>query len=580
MRKPKRAGEHRTVPRWNCLYYRVIIAILAFLIGNILLISGAIAAQELPHFSRECLGEGVDCNYLFCIQPVYDQTHGYGLTADSTIHFRDTSRSKKTSNEGHPTLTKFPKSVPDEADFTAGWACDPNLASMADIVPEPLMRCSEESCLEGEERADSGLGRASEYSSSQSALPTEWNHLESSESDGPHPTQEIQLPAIRQSSPASEQRKEFRSKSVLQSTSHLELERILDHFQEIAQEGGWPIVPAGPNMKRGYRGERVAILRTRLKKTGDLDFSHQSTSDLFGAELELAVRKFQQRHGIDVDGIVGRKTLAALNVPVEARVEQIRLNIERLRESRFDFGRRFILINSASYELAVVEDGQTIIKMRAVVGRPDRPTPVFSGKMTYLVVNPYWDVPSSIAEEDILPKIRMNPDYLLEHNIKVFEVSEGRMVEVDPQNTDWQSVKADSFHYRLRPEPGPLNALGRVKFMFPNTFGVYIHDTSARELFEEPKRNYSSGCIRIEDPVDLAEYLLRGESEWSREKILATIDSGERRVVKLPEPIAVHLLYLTAWVDEGGSVQFRDDIYGRDSELSEGQASKIPISNS
>ncbi|MFX0203948.1 MAG: murein L,D-transpeptidase, partial [Candidatus Hodarchaeota archaeon] len=271
----------------------------------------------------------------------------------------------------------------------------------------------------------------------------------------------------------------------------------------IAKKGGWPIMPAGPALKKGARGNRVAILRALLKISGDLDCFGESPADFFGDAVEQAVRKFQKRHGLEVDGIVGPITLSALNVPVEKRMQQIRLNMERWREFPYDFGRRYILINTANYELKVVEDGQTIIKRRAIVGRPDRPTPVFSGEMTYLVINPYWYVPSRIATEDILPKIKANSDYLIEQKIRVFEVVEDQIVEVDRKSIDWSIVTGGSFPYKLRQEPGSMNALGRVKFMFPNRFSVYIHDTPARGLFEKTQRHFSSGCIRIEDPVDL-----------------------------------------------------------------------------
>lgn len=350
----------------------------------------------------------------------------------------------------------------------------------------------------------------------------------------------------------------------LPQPSDIRLKSALSRYQNIAEKGGWPAVPAGPLMKKNGRGRRVEILRSRLISADEFGYSMAKDFELFDVALEQAVRDFQKTHGLKADGIVGPHTLAALNVPVEERLRQIRVNVERWRQFSRDFGQRYILINTANFELKIVENEQTVASMRAVVGRPNRPTPVFSAEMTHMVLNPYWYIPSRIAREDILPKIRRDPEYLLQQNIRVFRVLDDRMLEVDREMIDWSMVTAGAFTYRLRQDPGPLNALGRVKFIFPNNFSVYIHDTPARELFRKTKRNFSSGCIRIEQPVDLAEYLLRSDSKLTREVIRAVLDSGGRQVVRLPKPIPVHIVYYTAWVDEKGTVQFRDDIYGRD----------------
>ncbi len=356
------------------------------------------------------------------------------------------------------------------------------------------------------------------------------------------------------------------------------LRNALARYQGIATKGGWPMVPNGPKMQEGDRDERVAALCRRFIAAGDFDRELHTNEDLFDDALEQALYRFQKRHGLDVDGVVGPATLAALNIPVEKRIRQIELNMERWRWLPQNLGKRYVLVNIANFELDVVENNQPVIVMLAVVGRPYRRTPVFSDKMTYLVLNPYWHVPPSIAIKDKLPLIRKDPDYLAKQNIKVFQGWGTEMKEIDPRTIDWSQVTAKNFKYRLRQEPGSMNALGQVKFMFPNKFDVYLHDTPSQELFAKTMRAFSSGCIRIQNPIELAEYVLQGNPKWTRENILSAIDKPVEQTVRLPEPIAVHLLYWTAWADEDGSIQFRNDIYGRDKRLCDALCKKPPTS--
>jgi len=340
-------------------------------------------------------------------------------------------------------------------------------------------------------------------------------------------------------------------------------------YREIAAKGGWPMVPHGSKMQKGDRSERILALSGRLIATGDLDRRFRNSEGLFDDALEQAVRRFQQRHGLEVDGVVGLSTLAALNVPVEERIRQIELNMERWRWLPRDFGQRYILVNIANFELDVVEDGKPLMIMHIVVGRPYRRTPVFSDKITYLVLSPYWHVPKNIAIQDMLSLIRNDTNYLAKHNIKVFQGLGTDTREIDAKTIDWSKVTAENFNYRFRQGPGPMNALGRVKFMFPNKFNVYLHDTPSRELFAKTERAFSSGCIRIEKPIELAEYLLRDDPQWTRDNILAVIDKLVEQTVPLPKLIPIHILYCTAWANEDGSIQFRNDIYGRDKLLDE-----------
>ncbi|KPK29188.1 MAG: hypothetical protein AMK69_07525 [Nitrospira bacterium SG8_3] len=347
------------------------------------------------------------------------------------------------------------------------------------------------------------------------------------------------------------------------------LKKAFQTYQDIMVMGGWPMVPAGVRMEKGDHGVRVKVLRSRLSISGDLDKLEEGHQDVFDETLEEAVRRFQERHGLTVDGIVGRATMAALNVPVEQRIRQIRLNLERWRWLPRDFERRYLLVNIANFELDVIEDGRVITTMRVVTGTRVRRTPVFTGRMTYMDLNPYWHIPPIIAKEDILPRLWKDPKYLARENIRVFQGWAAEAPQIDLESVDWSQVTPERFPFKLQQDPGPSNPLGRIKFMFPNKFDIYLHDTPARGLFNHATRSFSSGCIRIEKPIDLAAYLLRGQPEWTREKIVAAINSNKTQIVWIPEPIAVHILYWTAWVDQDGLIHLRDDIYGRDTPLDE-----------
>jgi L,D-transpeptidase YcbB len=341
----------------------------------------------------------------------------------------------------------------------------------------------------------------------------------------------------------------------------------LAHYRTIASHSGWPQVPAGPTMQMGDHDPRVKILRQRLWVTEELPHTaakEGKDAEWFDDAVEKAVRRFQQRYGLQADGVVGASTLAALNVPVEARMRQIAVNMERWRWLPRQLGRRYILVNIARFSLEVIEDAKPVMSMRIIVGKPYQSTPVFNAAMTHLVVNPSWHVPPSIAKEEILPLLRRDPGYLVRQNMRV---SQGGGGETDPRSINWLQVSAGNFPYRLRQVPGANNPLGRVKFLFPNQFSVYLHDTPNPELFSRTVRTFSHGCIRIEKPIDLAIYLLRDDPSWSRGKIRQAIARGLERTVSLPAAVPVYLLYWTAWVDEDGVVHFRDDIYQRDTSL-------------
>ncbi|MGD9333126.1 MAG: L,D-transpeptidase family protein [Desulfobacterales bacterium] len=345
------------------------------------------------------------------------------------------------------------------------------------------------------------------------------------------------------------------------------LRQALAEYRRIAEEGGWPVLDDGPNLGLGAEGPGVESLRKRLAVSGDLEPQDRPTQLGFDDGLEVAVKAFQYRHGLQIDGVVGKKTRQAMNVPVDQRIEQLIINMERWRWIPDDLGLRYLAINIADFRLTMVDQGRMRGSMRVVVGRFYRKTPVFSGTMTYLDFNPFWNIPRRLAIEDILPQIKKDPDYITRQGIRVFSDWTPEAVEVSPQEVDWDAYHAGYFPIRLQQVPGPRNALGRIKFMFPNKHAVYLHDTPAKGLFEEVSRDFSSGCIRVEDPVTLAEFTLEGTPGWDRETIENHLADRQRRVVRLAQPLPVHLLYWTAWSDDNGTVFFREDIYKRDAPL-------------
>ena len=332
------------------------------------------------------------------------------------------------------------------------------------------------------------------------------------------------------------------------------LRLALARYRVLLSKGEWQLISTGPRLKKGSKSDRVVELRKRLTASGDLPADEGTVSDVFDEKVEQSIIVFQKRHGLECDGIVGRNTFNALNVPLKQRIRQMELNMERLRWILGNIEERFIVVNIANFQLDVIENDKSILSMKVVVGKPYQRTPIFTSKMTYIVINPAWNIPDSIARKEILKKIEKNPNYLVEQNIKVLEELKG------PRK---------ALPYRFRQEPGPLNPLGTIKFMFPNEYDVYLHDTSAKRLFSENVRTFSHGCTRIEKPLELAEYLFRDDPRWSRKELVAAIEKGTEQTVMIPHPVNVHFVYLTAWVDESGSIQFRNDVYGRDKSLDE-----------
>ena len=301
---------------------------------------------------------------------------------------------------------------------------------------------------------------------------------------------------------------------------------------------------------------------------------------MFDDTIEQGLRRFQRRHGLVVNGVAGPETIQALNVSAQARARQIALNMERWRWQPWNLGDRYIIVNAADFSMDVVEEDQIVLHMRTVVGKPYRRTPVFSATMTQIVFSPFWHVPPGIARHDILAKIQKDEAYLSRERIKVFQGWGSNAVQIDPATVEWNQIKPDTLPYRFRQDPGLSNPLGGVKFLFPNRFNVYLHDTPLKELFDEPTRAFSSGCIRVEKAAELAAYLLRKGPTWTLERIRSAMGAGEEQAVSLPEPIVVHLRYWTAWVSRDGVVHFRDDIYERDKVLEEAISAMLHTNSS
>jgi murein L,D-transpeptidase YcbB/YkuD len=340
------------------------------------------------------------------------------------------------------------------------------------------------------------------------------------------------------------------------------LVEALRRYRAVAARDDWPLAPPGAPLRPGDADVRVAAVRARLEAEDD---SVSGAATHFDERLEEAVRRFQARHGLAVDGIVGEATVRALNVPASDRMRQITLNLERWRWLPRSLGPRYITVNAADATLRVVEDDRTVLTSRVVVGDLKHPTPVVQARLDAVVLNPKWNVPASIAAREILPRLRENRRHLAESDIVIMERRES-----DPFGlaVDWSAVSAEAFPFRLQQQPGPGNPLGRIKFDVPNRFDVYLHDTPTRALFARSVRTASHGCIRVERADELAAHVLAdGTGRWSPQRLEEAIAGGGSPRIPVARPLPVYILYWTAFVGPDGLAQFRDDVYGRDRRL-------------
>jgi len=350
-----------------------------------------------------------------------------------------------------------------------------------------------------------------------------------------------------------------------------ELKSALKHYRSIAENGGWPVFPSGETLHPNDSDPRVPALRDLLTKTGDLAKEIDSSQQVYDTELVEAIKRFQGRHSLEIDGIIGKNTTNVLIVPVEKRIQQILINMERWRWTKHELGSRYVLVDIAGFNLQGVVNDIPQLEMRVIVGKLHHATPVFSDAIKYIEFNPFWNITSSIARNEMLPELRKNKNYLETKHIRLFSNWQSDGKELAPETINWDEVSRRQIsRYKLRQDPGPWNALGVVKFVFPNKYSVYLHDTPGQELFKEENRAFSHGCIRLNKPRKLAEFLLAfNNAGWTEEVINQVIEKKKRRVVRLVEPIPIHLVYQTAWVNKNGTLHFSRDIYGRDKKLIE-----------
>jgi murein L,D-transpeptidase YcbB/YkuD len=324
------------------------------------------------------------------------------------------------------------------------------------------------------------------------------------------------------------------------------LKEKLATYYNIAKQGGWPQIPTQKkSMKKGVSSPVIAIIKKRLQLTGDMP--GQDTTQVFDDSLELAVKTYQTRIGLTPNGVVDTALIKDLNVPAQKRVEEIVMNMGRMRWMPTTPSGQLIVVNIPEFEMHVYEGKSKAFDMDVVVGKEGHNTMMFSGNLNQIVFSPYWNVPPSIVKKEILPAIAKNPNYLADQNMEETGTEDGLPV--------------------IRQKPGPTNSLGRVKFLFPNSFNIYFHDTNAKSLFSKDKRAFSHGCIRLAEPEKLADYLLRDDSQWPPEKISEAMNQDQPQTVKLKKPVPVVITYYTTWVDDNGQLNFRDDIYSHDHNL-------------
>ena len=347
------------------------------------------------------------------------------------------------------------------------------------------------------------------------------------------------------------------------------LRKQLAEYRTIASKGGWPSIPAGKVLKPGMQDQRVQIIRKRLAASGELG-AGSTDSAVFDGALVAAVKKFQKRHLMTPDGVVGKQTLAAMNIPVASRIQQIIINMERYRWLKRIKDERLVAVNIAGFEAVAGKSGKFEVRMPVIVGKTYHKTPVFSDTIKYVVFNPYWTLTPSIARNETLPKLKKDPQYLKKQNMRLFQGWGADAVELDATTIDWGNVsKKEMNKYRVRQDPGPKNALGTLKLVFPNKYNVYLHDTPAHNLFKQEKRAFSHGCIRMDRPAEMAAWVLGGEANgWTVARVNEIVASRKRQVVNLDKPVPVYILYRTAFVDpQDGALHFYDDLYGRDKLL-------------
>jgi murein L,D-transpeptidase YcbB/YkuD len=346
-----------------------------------------------------------------------------------------------------------------------------------------------------------------------------------------------------------------------QSNEYTRLLKAKLQLENVVAEGGWGETVAGQTLKPGQSGAAVVTLRNRLMRMGYL---HRSFSKTYDADMQGAVQQFQLGHGLEADGVAGQTTMAELNVSAETRLKSVIVALERERWVNIDKSGRHILVNLVDYTAKIMDQGEITFETRSVVGANsnDRRSPEFSDVMEFMVINPTWHVPRSIAVNEYLPQLKQNPNAV--SHLVLFD---GRGQRVSRQNVDFSAFTANTFPFDIKQPPSNSNALGLVKFMFPNPYNIYLHDTPAKNLFARETRAYSHGCIRLAQPFDFAYALLARQSSDPVGEFKRILATGVETTVPLRQPVPVHLIYRTAFTTAKGGVQFRRDVYGRDAKI-------------
>lgn len=342
---------------------------------------------------------------------------------------------------------------------------------------------------------------------------------------------------------------------------YLLMKHNLQTYKEIAANGGWPKIPIIDKLEKGDKNERIPIIRKYLEINKDLVASKVENDSLFDDELEDAVKKFQERCNLTVDGVIGKGTLEQMNVSVEDRIQQIRINLERARWVLHNPEDDFLMVNIAGFKVRRVKNKQLVFSSRVIVGKYHKSTPIFKGTMEYIILNPTWTLPYSIATSETLPKLKKDPGYLADKHMIIMDRS-GKVL--DPKKINFYQYSAGNFPFIVRQKAGPWNALGQVKFIFPNKYSIYLHDTPSKSLFNKQDRAFSHGCIRTEDKWGLLMNLMDDPKVWNMEKINEILKSGETTRIDLPKPLPIYLLYFTTGADRQGTVYFFKDVYKRD----------------
>jgi len=343
----------------------------------------------------------------------------------------------------------------------------------------------------------------------------------------------------------------------------LQIEKAISLHQRIVSKGGWPAIPGNRMMRPGDDDERVPLLRRRLRISGDLGGGSGFEDYAFDTALEAAVVRFQERNGLRASGRVDQPTLAALNITAEERLEQLKLNHNRIAELvQTAPEERYVLVNVPAFQLEAVERYQVERRHRVIVGRPERETPTLKASIKALNFFPYWKVPDSVAQLDVIPRLQKEPDYLFKEQIRVLS-GDFNGPELDAMSINW--FQADATKIKFRQEPGPHNALGLVRLDMQNEHGVYMHDTPLKQLFQQRSRSFSAGCVRVEDVFKLVEWVARFEPGWERPgQVEAVLEAGQALDLNLTRPVPVYFTYITAWAEANGRIEFRPDIYKRD----------------